>query len=193
MGFLDRAKKLAEQALEKAEQALDQAKERTSSGGGSDDGGGRGGGGVAADVAAGPRMGTPYVEGMLGRPGWRERGLVDPAAVLPVDQRDQAGVPHSTRSVIVEEPYGMGRRWTSGLRSLGLFYQLYPEHEAWVPPVGVAPLAGVPGAMTGELPDGRTVVLLGAGGKRVVLETSGLDDAWRTSLARTVSENLASA
>ena len=108
MGFLDRVKKVAEQALEKAEQALDQAKERTSSGGG--------GGGAGGDA----RMGTPYVEGMLGRPGWRERGLVDPAAVLPIDQRDQAGVPHSTKSEIVEEPYGMGRRWTSGLRSLGL-------------------------------------------------------------------------
>lgn len=183
MGFLDRAKKLAEQALEKAEQALEEAKARTSAGGG-----GAGGGG-----GADPRMGTPYVEGMLGRPGWRERGLVDPAAVLPIDQRDRAGVPHSTKSQIVEEPFGMGRRWTSGGRSLGLFYQLYPEHQSWEPPVGAVPLPSVPGAMTGELPGGRSVVLLSAGGRRVVLEVAGVEEPAVTALAWTVHENMASA
>ncbi|MFP5318082.1 MAG: hypothetical protein ACLGI2_07275 [Acidimicrobiia bacterium] len=184
MGFLDRAKKLAEQALEKAEQAIDEAKSRTSSPGGG------GGGGVPAGD---PRMGTPYVEGMLGRPGWREQGLVDPAAVLPIDERDRAGVPRATKSQIVEEPYGMGRRWSSGGRSLGLFYQLYPEHEAWSPPVGVTPLSGVPGAMAGDLPDGRSVVLVEGGGLRAVLEAYGIDEGWRAALARTVSGNLASA
>lgn len=184
MGFLDRAKKLAEQALEKAEQALDEAKTRTSSGGG-----GGGGGSVAPTDA---RMGTPYVEGMLGRPGWREQGLVDPAAVLPIEERDRAGVPHSTKSQIVEEPYGMGRRWSSGGRSLGLFYPLYPEHEAWEPPVGVTPLSGVPGALAGDLPDGRSVVLVTAGARRAVLEAYGIDEGWRAALARTVSGKLAS-
>lgn len=194
MGFLDRAKKLAEQALEKAEQAIDEAKSRTSSSGaGGGGGGGTGGGGGAGGMAGDPRMGTPYVEGMLGRPGWREQGVVDPAAVLPIEERDRAGVPHSTKSQIVEEPYGMGRRWSSGGRSLGLFYQLYPEHESWAPPVGVTPLSGVPGAMAGDLPDGRSVVLVEAAGRRAVLEAYGIDEGWRVALARTVSGNLASA
>lgn len=186
MGFLDRAKKLAEQALEKAEQALDEAKSKASS---AREGGGGAGGGSGG--AADPRMGTPYVEGMLGRPGWREKGLVDPAAVLPIEERDRAGVPRSTKSVIVEEPYGMGRRWSAGGRSLGLFYPLYPEHEAWVPPVGASPMPEVPGAMAGDLPDGRSVVLVQAGGRRAVLEVAGVDDGWRAALARTVSGNLA--
>lgn len=190
MGFLDRAKKLAEQALEKAEQALEEAKAKAPSGGGpGGDGGGAGRSGVAAD----PRFGTPYVEGMLGRPGWRERGLTDPAAVLPIKVRDQAGVPRSTRSEIVEEPFGMGRRWSAGGRSIGLFYQLYPDHEEWAPPVGATPLAGVPGASVGDLPGGGSVVLVARGGTRAVLEVAGVDDEWRAFLARTVSDNLSSA
>ena len=187
MGFLDKAKKLAEQAMEKAEGALAEAKSRAGS-----SSSGQGGGGGASTATADPRMGTPYVEGMLGRPGWREQGLVDPAAVLPIGDRDRAGVPHSTRSQVVEEPYGMGRRWSSGGRSLGLFYQLYPEHRSWAPPLGSVPLSGVAGASVGDLPDGRSVVLLGYGDVQVVLEVAGVDDATKAALARTVSQNLAS-
>ena len=139
MGFLDRAKKLAEQAKGVAEQArevaegaLSEARARTGAPG---DGGGGGGGGGSSpwSVATDPRMGTAYVPGMLGRPGWREEGLTDPAAVLPIAERDRAGVPHTTKSEVLEEPFGMGRRWTAGERSVGLYYQHYPEHRAWEP------------------------------------------------------------
>ena len=100
MGFLDRAKKLAEQAKgvadqarEAAEEALQEARARSApSGGETRDGG------VQRPASTDPRMGTSYVPGMLGRPGWREQGLTDPAAVLPITDRDRAGVPHTTRS-----------------------------------------------------------------------------------------------
>jgi hypothetical protein len=165
MGFLDRAKKLADQAREKAEEALAEAKAK-----------------AAARPQAStssptedrdPRWGTPYVPGMLGRPGWREQGLTDPAAVLPVKAREQVGVPHSTKSEVVEEPYGMGRRWTSGGQSVGLFYQLYPEHRA------VALTAG-----------SRHLSVVGHGEPPVVLETTGVDDAGRAVLTAAVLANL---
>src|SRR5215213_491627 len=104
---------MADQAREAAEGALGEARSRSGS---------SGGGGSARPPAADPRMGTSYVPGMLGRPGWREKGLIDPAAVLPIADRDRAGVPHSTRSEIVEEPFGMGRRWRADGRAVGLFY-----------------------------------------------------------------------
>ena len=115
----------------------------------------------ASASATDSRLGTPYVPGMLGRPGWRERGLADPAAILPIDERDRAGVPHSTKSEVVEEPFGMGRRWSTAERSAALFYQLYPEQEAWEPPGGTAPLPDVGGGTTATLPDGRALVFLG--------------------------------
>ncbi|MDQ4069659.1 MAG: hypothetical protein M3203_09370 [Actinomycetota bacterium] len=185
MGFLDRAKKLAdqaktvaEQAREMAEGALTEARSRTGPSGG-------GSGGVATD----PRMGTAYVPGMLGRPGWREKGLTDPAAVLPIADRDRAGVPHTTKSEIVEEPFGMGRRWTAGGRSVGLFYQLYPEHRGWEPPAGRTPLTAIPGWQA-TLPDGRALAFLGSGDAPVVLETNGLDDAARSDLVYAVLRQL---
>jgi hypothetical protein len=179
MGFLDRAKKLAGQAKELAEDALADAKARSASS--------APGGATAGD----PRLGTPYVPGMLGRPGWRERGLTDPAAVLPVDERERAGVPRSTKSEILEEPFGMGRRWSVGGRAAGLYYQLHPEHLGWEPPGGRAPAPDVPGASTATLDDGRALVFLGAPGAPVVLELEGIDPAAQASLARAVSQQLA--
>jgi len=184
MGFLDRAKKLAEQAKDKAEEALAEARSRaetlTSS---------RSTSAPAGDTDRDPRWGTPYVPGMLGRPGWRERGLTDPAAVLPIAERDRVGVPHTTKSEVVEEPFGMGRRWSAGGRAVGLFYQLYPEQQGWEPPAG-----RVPGALAGSwattLPDGRALVFLGHGDQRVVLEASGLDDDARDALARAAADQL---
>ena len=73
MGWLDRAKKLAEQAKDKAEEAIADARARSGSGDGGD-------GGSAAPGPVDERMGTPYVPGMLGIRGWREQGLPDPAA-----------------------------------------------------------------------------------------------------------------
>jgi hypothetical protein len=196
VGFLDRAKKLAEQAREVAEQArevaegaIGEARARAGSSGGA--AGGDGGGSPSA-VATDPRMGTSYVPGMLGRPGWRERGLTDPAAVLPIADRDRAGVPHTTKSEIVEEPFGMGRRWSAGGMAVGLFYQLYPEHQAWEPPGGRSPVAGVDGASQATLPDGRALVFLVEGDRRVVLETNGIDDSARSDLAFAVVGQLAS-
>ncbi|MDQ1369455.1 MAG: hypothetical protein QOF20_1808 [Acidimicrobiaceae bacterium] len=215
MGFLDRAKKLAgqakdaadqakklaEQATSKASDALSDASSRmaqssgttsappTAPGGGAPGGGGGATGGGGSGGGA-PEYGTPYVPGMLGRPGWRERGLTDPAALLPIRERDHAGVPHTTKSKIIEEPFGMGRRWTSAGRSAALFYQLYPEHKAWEPPGGRAPFSGVAGASMATLNDGRTLVFLGAGGQSVVLELTGIDDPVRADLARTVAERL---
>lgn len=183
MGFRDKAKKLAEQAKDKAEEALAEVKARVPSSQTTT-------GGQVPPVATDPRMGTPYVPGMLGKPGWRERGLTDPAAVLPVADRDRAGIPHSTKSEIVEEPFGMGRRWSSGGRSAGLFYQLDPEHLSWEPPLGRTPFAAVPDATEAKLPDGRSLVFLGRGDRRVVLELVGLDDAAPT-LARAVEQQLA--
>jgi hypothetical protein len=136
-------------------------------------------------------LGTPYQPGMLGRPGWREQGLVDPAAVLPIAVRDQVGVPRSTKSTILEEPFGMGRRWSSGDRSAALFYQLYDEHRAWAPPGGTTPLADVGGARTGTLDDGRSLVFLDRDDRHVVVEVAGLDTTARATLVRAVTEQLA--
>ena len=182
MGFLDRAKQLAEQAMSKAEEALAEVRAKAASPGTNQ--------GPATTAPSDPRMGTPYVPGTFGRPGWREQGLVDPAAVLPIDARDRAGVPHSTKSQVVEEPFGFGRRWSSGGRSVGLFYQLYPEHLSWAPPGGKTPLPDVPGALGAALPDGRSLVFLSAGQTHVVLELHGLDAA-RPALADAVKEQLA--
>src|SRR5436853_4650976 len=112
MGYLDRAMKKAEQALADIQKKKDALRPSPAS----------------APPTADPSFGTPYREGMLGRPGWRERGLTDPAAILPADARDRAGIPRSTKSEIRAEPYGVGRRWTSGERSAGLFYRLDPDH-----------------------------------------------------------------
>ena len=192
MGFLDRAKKLAEQAKTVAEQAKDmaegalsEARARTASSPGDS----AGGGSQPSSVATDPRLGTAYVPGMLGRPGWREQGLTDPAAILPITDRDRAGVPHSTRSEIVEEPYGMGRRWTADGRSVGLFYQLYPEHRGWEPPAGRTPLSGISGWQA-TLPGGRALAFLGSGDAPVVLETDGLDDGARSDLVYAVVRQL---
>ncbi|MDQ1356538.1 MAG: hypothetical protein QOG44_911 [Acidimicrobiaceae bacterium] len=201
MGFLDRAKKLAgqakdaadqakklaEQATSKASDALSDASSRMAQSSGTTSAPPTAPGGGASGA---PEYGTPYVPGMLGRPGWRERGLTDPAALLPIRERDHAGVPHTTKSKIIEEPFGMGRRWTSAGRSAALFYQLYPEHKAWEPPGGRAPFSGVAGASVATLNDGRTLVFLGAGGQSVVLELTGIDDPVRADLARTVAERL---
>ena len=196
MGFLDRAKKLAEQAKGVAEQArevaegaLSEARARTGAPG---DGGGGGSGSSPSSGATDPRMGTAYVPGMLGRPGWREEGLTDPAAVLPIAERDRAGVPHTTKSEVLEEPFGMGRRWRAGERSVGLYYQLYPEHRAWEPAGGRSPVTGIAGASQATLPDGRALVFVGGPGTNVVLETNGIDDAARSDLAHAVVRQLAS-
>lgn len=190
MGWLDRAKKLAEQAKELAEQAKDKAEEavaearaRSASTG---SGGGSNGGGRPPDE----RMGTPYVPGMLGIRGWREQGLPDPAAVLPIDDRDRAGIPHSTRSEIVEEPYGAGRRWTSGERSAGLFYRLSDAPLAWKPPAGSEPDPVPGGSMAVTLEDGRTLVLPEGGPAPVVVELKGLDAGPRADLVAAVRAKL---
>lgn len=195
MGFLDRAKKLAEQARDVAEQARDVAEGALSeaqSRGETSGGGGGGGGGGATAVATDPRMGTSYVPGMLGRAGWREQGLTDPAALLPIENRDRTGVPHTTRSEIVEEPFGMGRRWTAAGSSVGLYYQLHPDHLAWEPPGGRSPVGGIDGASQATLPDGRALVFLVQDDRRVVLESKGIDDSDRSDLAFTVAAQLVS-
>jgi hypothetical protein len=173
VGFLDRAKKLADQAREKAEEALAEAKSRAETMSAS-----RQSSSAAppADPDPDPRWGTPYVPGMLGRPGWREQGLTDPAGVLPVAAREQVGVPHSTKSEVVEEPYGMGRRWTSGGRSVALLYRVHPDHRAW---------------QGGGSYEGRALTFLGQGDRQVVLETVGVDEAGAAVLAAAVLANLA--
>ena len=186
MGWLDKAKKLAEQAKEKAEEALAEVKARTDKG----DGSPAPAGATAPPGPVDERMGTPYRPGMLGKPGWREQGLTDPAAILPVDDRDRAGIPHSTKSEIVEEPYGMGRRWTSGDRSAGLFYRLTAEHQAWLPPGGLSPDPDAGGALAADLEDGRRVIFLEGDGTEVVLETKGLDGPARGALASSVAIQL---
>ena len=187
MGFLDKAKKLAEQAKEMAEQAtkaaegaLSEARARSGSGGE-----------APPAPATDPRMGTPYVPGMLGRKGWREQGLTDPAAVLPIADRDRAGIPHTTKSQILEEPFGMGRRWVAGGAAVGLYYRLHPEQRDWEPPGGRTPVPGMDGAWQASLPDGRALVFLPGAGAEVVLETDGIDDSSRSDLAYAVTRQLA--
>ena len=170
MGFLDKAKKLAEQAKGMAEDAL--AERRASQAE-------HGAAGTAGATDSGV-FGTAYVPGMLGRPGWRERGLVDPAALLPIEERDRAGIPRSTKSEIVEEPYGMGRRWSSSDRSAGVFYQLHPDHQTWQPTAG------------GDLGDGRTVHVIGGGEAPVVLELRGFDESFVGGLTAVVRSQLQS-
>jgi hypothetical protein len=87
----------------------------------------------------------------------------------------------------------MGRRWTSGGLSTGVFYQLYAEEQAWEPPGGKAAFPGVRGASAARLPDGRTLVFLKGGTQTVVLEMTGFDDPVGADLARIVSDRLASA
>jgi hypothetical protein len=180
MSLLDKAKKFAAQAKDLAEDAMAKAKEQQASSDAS----------PAAASSPDPRMGAPYVPGLLGRPGWREKGLIDPAAVLPIDERDRAGVPRSTKSEIVEEPFGMGRRWSTTGRSAALFYQLYPEQQSWEPPGGTTPLAEVGGGTTANLPDGRALVFLSHRKERVVLETTGIDPNEQLTLARAVASHL---
>lgn len=115
--------------------------------------------------------------GMLGRPGWRERDLTDPAAVLPAEARDRAGIPRSTKSEVLAEPFGVGRRWTSGYRSAGLFDRLDPDHLSWTPPMGDP-----------NLEDGRSLIFL----NDLVLEVKGLDDGAVTELTNAVRDNLQS-
>ncbi|MEY2570433.1 MAG: hypothetical protein QOE63_783 [Acidimicrobiaceae bacterium] len=164
MGFLDKAKKLAEQAKEMAEGALADAKQRQASQ-------------SSAPVATGSapaEYGTPYVPGMLGRAGWRERGLTDPAAIVPIKDRDRLGVPRSTRSAIVEEPFGMGRRWVSGDRSIGVFYRLYPEQQTW----------------QGAADDGLVLVPVGGGEHAAMLELRGFDAGAQAELTQIAAGNL---
>lgn len=189
MGFLDRAKKLAEQAKDMAEQAtkaaegaLGEARARSGSRGA-----------PPAPPVDDPRMGTSYRPGMLGRPGWREQGLTDPAALLPIADRDRAGIPHTTKSEIVEELFGMGRRWTAGTTSVGVFYRLHPDHQGWEPPGGRTPGEGIQAASHATLTDGRTLIFFTGPGAEVVLETDGIDDEARTELASAVARQLASA
>lgn len=176
MGFLDRAKKLADQAREKAEEALAEAKSKAETFTASR--GTPSASSAPAPDGRDPRWGTPYVPGMLGRPGWREEGRTDPAAVLPVKAREQVGVAHTVKSEIVEEPYGMGRRWSSGGLAVGLFYQLYPDQRGWVAAGG------------DSSHEGRILTFLGEGDRRVVLETTGLGEADTETLRAAVSENL---
>jgi hypothetical protein len=180
MSLFDKAKKLAAQAKDLADDALAKAQAKRDESEGE----------ASAPPAADPRLGTPYVPGMLGREGWRERGLTDPAAILPVDARERAGIPHSTKSEIVEEPFGMGRRWSAGARSAALFYQLYPEQQSWQPDGGATAVADVRGATTSTLPDGRSLVFVAAKKHAVVLETSGLDEGDRHDLALVVADQV---
>ena len=186
MGLLDRAKKLAEQAKDKAEEAMAEVRARTESRGASSPSGG----GAASSAPADQRMGTPYVPGMLGKPGWREQGLVDPAALLPVADRDKAGIAHSTRSEIVEEPFGMGRRWTSGGRSAGLFHRITPDQRAWLPPGGLSADPDAGGALAAVLEDGRSVIFLGEDEVQVVLELTGVHGGDRSALTAAVAGQL---
>jgi hypothetical protein len=179
MSFFDKAKKFAAQAKELADDALAKASAARDA----DDE-------TAPSPPADPRLGTPYVPGMLGREGWRERGLVDPAAILPIDARDRAGIPHTTKSAIVEEPFGMGRRWTAGDRSAALFYQLYPEQQSWRPEAGITPVGDVRGANTSTLPDGRSLVFVEAKKHGVVLETAGLDESAQHDLVLAVADQV---
>lgn len=86
----------------------------------------------------------------------------------------------------------MGRRWTSGERSAGLFYRLTDEQRAWLPPGGLVAASRMGGALSATLDGDRTVVFIDGDGVQVVLELRGLDDDASTALAASVAEQLAS-
>jgi hypothetical protein len=184
MGFLDRAKKLAEQAKDLATEAVEKARAQSSSSDAAD-----GDGAPASD----PAFGTPA--GAIGD-AWKNLGLPDPAAVLPAADRDRHGIPSSTKSVVVREAYGVGRRWVNGEKSAGLFWLIDPDAppsaasgtgDRWSAdrPADASDVSGVgDAAYVADLGDGHRGVFVREGSVACVVEVAGLDDDAATDLAR---------
>ena len=204
MGFLDRVKKVAQQAKDFAEDQIEQRQQQQASsdaapvsagGGGSDGGGGGGDGGGGGPVV----FGTPA--GELGEK-WKAVGLSDPAGVVPPKARDVAGVPKSTKSAVVSESYGIGRRWTAGNKSIGVFWLIDPANPP-AEPTGTG--ARFDALRTGEAKDvpdigeGAYVLDLGSGrhgvfvknnGIAVVVEVAGIPREAAMQLAQAATMNM---
>jgi hypothetical protein len=199
VGFLDRAKKLAEQAKEMANEAVDKVKEQQAASKASSSApASSGSSSSSAPGSAG--YGTPA--GEVGE-RWKSLGLADPAGVLPPKTRAAHGIPTSTKSAVVAEAWGVGRRWSAGDRSVGLLYLIDSGSppasadatgERWTAarPADAETVADVgDGAYAAPAGDGREGVYVRAGAIGFVVEFAGIDRADAAAMARVAAGQLA--
>jgi hypothetical protein len=211
MGFLDKAKKFAEQAKDMATDAMEKVKEQQAQQAQQKADQAAGAAGAtstpasptatstsASAAAGGNGFGTPA--GELGE-RWKSIGLTDPAGFLPAKERAKYGVPASTKSTVVSERWGIGRRWTAGDKSVALLYLIDPADpatraeqtaERWgnvrtetavdVPDVG-------DGAFITDIRDGKRGVFARAGRVGYVVEFVGIGDDAAIALARAAAAN----
>jgi hypothetical protein len=190
MGFLDRAKKLAEQARDMATDAVEKVKEQQQQRAANRP--------EEAAAPGGSQYGTPA--GPLGE-RWKSIGLMDPAGFLPPYERDKYGIPKSTKSAVVSERWGIGRRWTAGDKSVALLYLIDPADpatsarqtaERWgnVRTATAVDVAGVgDGAFITDIRDGKRGVFARAGNIGYVVEFVGIPDDAAIDLARSAAAN----
>jgi hypothetical protein len=204
MGLLDRAKKLAQQAKDLAGDAIDRTTSPQPSPGGYEQPPG------APPTAAPPPGAAASAPVVFGTPAgpvgesWKRLGLLDPAGVLKATERDRAGVPKSTKSEVVMEPYGVGRRWSAGGRAIGFFWLIdnaAPPPDAAATAMQWAALRGpegvdVPGvgdrAYIRDAGGGRRGVFVRAAGKGFMVEVTGLPDEAAVDLAKAAAAEAAS-
>jgi hypothetical protein len=203
MGFLDRAKKLAHQAKDFADDQVEQRRQQSKNptpdaSTASPPSAPAAGGPTTTD---GPKVakppGTPA--GPLGEK-WKALGLPDPAGVVPPRARQGAGVHRSTHSEVLEAPYGVGRRWTAEGKSIGVFWLIDGSVKDAAGTVGrfdalkSAEANDVPdigdAAYFDKLEGGRHGVFVKAGGRAVVVEVGGIEKDPAIQLAQAASMNM---
>jgi hypothetical protein len=202
MGFLDRAKKLAEQAKEIAGDAVEKAKEMRAE---------RQGQSTAPPTWT---SATPYESGAFGAPAggvaapvtdlrvrWVWLNLPDPAAVLKSGERARFGIPTSTKSDVVQESYGVGRRWNTGSSSIALLWMVDDDHPSDATATGLRwqdlrPAAAVDtpgvgdGAYLADAGGGRRAAFVRCRGVGFVVEGAGLADDIILDLARGAADEV---
>src|SRR6266508_637684 len=196
MGFLDRAKKLAQQAKEFAG---DQIEQRRQPQGTQTEGESPQPGAPTAPTgeAKQPKPpGTPA--GELGE-RWKKLDLPDPAGVVPPKVRQGAGVPRSTHSEVVSEPYGIARRWTDEGKSIGVFWLIDPDAQPSTAEAtsarfdalrgeGAEDVPGIgDGAYITDLGNDRRGVFVRAQDRGLVVEVAGSDHEAAVELAQAAS------
>ncbi len=197
MGFLDRAKKLAQQAKGFAEDQVEKRRDHDEAAPDApppaDTGGPR------SEPRAPKPFGTP--SGALGE-RWKSLDLGDPAGVVPPKARAAAGVPTSTLSEVVKERYGIGRRWSAEGKAIGVLWLIDPDNQpddasatgerfATLRDAQAEEVAGIgDGAYVARLGDAREGVFVTLGGRGVVIEVSGIPRETAIELATTATENI---
>jgi hypothetical protein len=183
MGLLDKAKKLAQQARDLAGDTMERTRQATD----------RDSEAPARTPSGSGEFGTPA--GPLGEQ-WKRLGLADPAAMVKLVERERVGVAGSTKSVVVQESYGVGRRWSADGKSIGFLWLI----DATSPPAdsratgahwqalrdpGAADVGGLAGdGYVKDAGEGRRGVFVRAGDMGFVVEVSGLGDDVAVDLAR---------